>query len=181
MALGLVVALAAGVGIGVLSSRGGSGKRVADQRPVPLVTAAPVLTVGPPQTATPPPTGVPTPRVFYITPSPTPEPTLTATPTPTSTETGLPALLQLDPSSGPRDSQITVTGSGWSPLTQVVVEYLNFGGATAGYTASVVTDANGTFTTTIVAHDSSLANPQGPHTVRADDGTHQDEATFTAT
>lgn len=179
MALGLVAAVGAGIGIGVLTSRGGGGTHVADQQPVPFVSAAPVLTVQPAQLGTPPPTGTPTPRVFYITPSPTPQPTLTATPTPTATATVV-AQLQLDPPAGAGGTQITVTGSGWTPVTQVTVQYLNTNG-TPGSTVQVVTDANGTFVTTLTASNTSISNPPGPHTVTATNGTEQAQASFTAT
>jgi len=181
MALGLVVAIGAGVGLGVLTSRGGSSRGVADQHPVPLVTAAPVLDVGPSQATTPPPTGTPTPRVFYVTPSPTPTPTVTATSTPTATTTAATALIQLDPSTGPGGSQVTVTGSGWPPGVQVTIQYLLAGDTTAGSSVQAVTDASGTFTAVLTTNNTSLTNPAGPHTVRASDGTETAEATFTAT
>lgn len=177
MALGLVLALGAGVGIGVLTSRGGSGAKVADQKPLPLVTAAPVLTVGTLPTGTASPTPPPSPRVFYVTPSPTPTPS--ATPTPTAS-TSTQAALQLDPATGPGGSQFTVTGAGWLPGAQVTIQYLNANGTTSS-TQQVVTDPQGTFTTTLTASGTSLVNPAGPHTVTASDGSQQAQATFTAT
>ncbi len=183
MALGVVLALAAGIGLGVLTSRGNSGPKTAAAT-APLVTAAPVISVGPAQTVPPPIAPVsPSPRVFFITPSPTPPPTQEPSPTPSATEPVQEPVLQLDPTSGPADSPITVTGSGWKPFTRVTVQYMNASGLSAGDTNTAVTDAAGTFTTTIQAHDSTLGNPNptGPHTVRASDGTQQTTATFEAT
>lgn len=182
MALGLVVAVGAGAGLGALASRGSSVKPFTDQRALPLVTAAPVITVGPlpTTTATARPTTSPSPRVFTVTPSPTPTPSATASPTPSPTETAA-AQLVLDPSAGPRDTVITVTGQGWTPGAPIHVQFLNGFGGQAGSTAEAVADEQGTFTTTIAAHDSSQNPLPGPHTVTADDGTHHAEATFTVT
>jgi DNA-directed RNA polymerase specialized sigma24 family protein len=184
MALGLVLAVGAGVGIGALASRGSPITPFADQRPIPLVTAAPVISVGPVVTVTPT-TGAttsPSPRVFLVTPSPTPTPSVTATTTPTATETANPSSIVLDPSSGPRDTEITVTGQGWTPGAAITVRFLNAFGGGAGATVQTVADAQGTFTSTIAAHDSNQNQLPGPHTVAADDdqGQHA-EATFTVT
>jgi DNA-directed RNA polymerase specialized sigma24 family protein len=183
MALGLVLAIGAGVGLGALASRGSPTKAFSDQPAIPLVTAAPVISVGPAVTSTPTSSTTlsPSPRVFLVTPSPTPTPSATATPTPTATETAPTADVVLDPSSGPKDTEITVTGQGWTPGSQVVVKFLNAFGGEAGATSQAVADDQGTFTTTIAAHDTSQNPLPGPHTVSADDGTHHAEATFTVT
>jgi hypothetical protein len=181
MALGLVLAGAAGAGIGALASRGSPTSPLTEQRPLPLVTAAPVITVGPVATrSSASPTTSPSPRVFLVTPSPTPTPSVTATATPTATETTIAQIL-LDPPSGPRDTQITVTGQGFDPGVPIVVQFLNAFGGQAGATAQTTSDAQGTFTTTIAAHDSNPNPLVGPHTVTADDGAHHAEATFTVT
>jgi hypothetical protein len=179
MALGLVLAVGAGAGLGALASRGSPIKALTDQHPLPLVTAAPVLDVGPhpTATATPSATPSPSPRVFAVTPSPTPTPTAPSA-TPTATDTAQATTLVLDPASGPADTQITVTGQGWTPGSQILIQFHNSFGAGAGATAQTVADAEGTFTTTLAAHDQN-PNFVGPHTVSADDGTHHAEATFT--
>jgi hypothetical protein len=89
--------------------------------------------------------------------------------------------MELDPSSGPPETVITVTGQGWQPGAQVVVQFMNAFGGQAGSTSEVVVDAQGTFTTTVTAHDGSSNALPGPHTVTADDGSHHAEATFTVT
>jgi len=175
MALGLLLAVAAGLGLGALLNRDGGITSLGSTDPVPLVTPAPVLTARPP--GTPSPTASPSPRVFEVTPSPTPSPT--ATPTPTVTATDVPLSLALDPASGPRDSEITVTGQGWTPGANVVVRFMNQVGGQAGATVTAVVDEAGSFVLTIVAHDDG--NLPGQHDVVADDGTHQATATFTIT
>jgi hypothetical protein len=174
MALGLVLAAGLGGGIGALASRGHAAGPLTAQRELPLVTAAPVITVGPVVTPSSPSVS-PSPRVFLVTPSPTPPPTATATPTQTATAS---ALVELDPSSGPMDTQITVTGQGWTPGAPVVVQFHNSLGGQSGATAEAVADQQGFFTTTLLAHDTQSGLP-GPRTVSADDGTHHAEATFT--
>lgn len=178
MALGLVLAAALGGGIGALASRGHDSAPLAAQRDLPLVTAAPVITVGPLVTASGTPSMSPSPRVFLVTPSPTPTPSATATPSPTVTAAT--AVLALDPSSGPMNTQITVTGQGWAPGAPVVVQFHDSVGGQAGATAEAVADQQGFFTTTLQARDSQSGLP-GPRTVSADDGTHHAEATFTLT
>lgn len=176
MALGLVLAAGLGGGIGALASRGSSASPVTAQQDLPLVSAAPVITVGPLGTPSASPSVSPSPRVFLVTPSPTPTPSATATPTPTATVPS--AVMSLDPSSGPMDTQITVTGQGWSPGAPIVVQFHNSLGGQAGATAEAVADGQGFFTTTLAAHDTQSGLP-GPRTVTADDGTHHAEATFT--
>jgi hypothetical protein len=117
-------------------------------------------------------------REATLAPSPTPTPTDTPSGNPSSTPS---AQLAIDPTSGPRDTVITVTGQGWEPGAQVVVQFMNSFGGQPGATAQAVTDAEGTFTTTIAAHDSNPNPLPGPHTVTADDSTHHAEATFTVT
>lgn len=178
MALGLVLAAGLGGGIGALASRGHDSAPLTAQRDVPLITAAPVITVGPLVTPSSSPSVSPSPRVFLVTPSPTPTPSATATPSPTATV--VTAAMALDPSSGPMNTQITVTGQGWTPGAPVVVQFHNSVGGQAGATAEAVADQQGFFTTTLLAHDTQSGLP-GPRTVSADDGTHHAEATYTVT
>jgi hypothetical protein len=184
MALGLVAALGVGVGVGLLVSRGSATSPAAQAAPIPLVTAprpispAPVAATAP---AVPVATVSPTPRVFVITPSPTPSATATPTATVTVTQTsgtGEPLSLELSPSSGPNDTKITVTGTGWTPGAFVTLQYLERVGQNAGSTATVLADDQGRFQTTLTAHDSQ--GLPGAHDVVADDGTNSTRATFTA-
>lgn len=179
MALGLVLAAGTGAGAGALASRGSGTSPLAEQSPLPLVTAGPVLTAGSLATPAPSVAPFPSPRVFLVTPSPTPTPTSSPTPSPTPTQTPATTSLQLDPTSGPAETVITVTGAGWNPGTQVTIRFLDRIGGQAGATAQVVTDAQGTFTATIAAHDDN--GFIGPHTVTADDGSQHQSASFTIT
>ena len=182
MALGLVAALGLGVGLGVLLTRQGTVTPSEALNSLPLITQPPVLTASPrPGTPTPTgtPTASPTPFTFVITPSPTPTPTLTTSPTPSPTISEEPLSLELVPSSGPNNTEITVNGRGWTPGAVVTVEYrLQFGGQT-GSSVDVFADERGRFTTTLTANDPQ--NLPGPHEVAADDGAHQASATFNAT
>lgn len=173
MALGLVLAVGIGVGLGALLGRDGGITALGGQEPVPPVTPAPVITAVPPATASP--TASPSPRVFQVTPSPTPTPT--PTPVPTSTDSAVPLTLQLDPSSGPANSELTVSGQGWNPAAEVVVRFMNQVGGTAGATVTAVTDLTGSFVVSLTAHDDN--GLVGAHNVVADDGTHTATATFT--
>ena len=180
MALGVVVATGLGIAIAIALSRGGTvtpAEAIAD---LPLITPAPVLTLAPGPTASPvPPSVSPSPRVFLITPSPTPVPTATTAPTATPTIEQEPLSLELTPSSGPNNTEITVNGRGWTPGNFVTVDYLQQVGGTPGSSATVLIDVRGRFTTTHTARD-----PQGlpgAHDVVADDGDHRERATFTAT
>jgi len=72
-----------------------------------------------------------------------------------------------------------VSGQGWTPGADVVVQFMNQVGGEAGATVSTVVEGDGSFVVTIVAHDDS--NLPGQHDVTADDGTHQATAVFTIT
>jgi len=178
--LGLVVALGLGIGGGILASRPGDTSVAAQVRNFDQVTQAPVLVV-PVPTVTPTPvlTVSPTPRVTYLPPSQTPLPTATATATPSATDTGVPVepTVTLDPTSGPNDTLITVSGTNWLPNSSVTVTYSSQ--IATGATVNTQTGPRGRFTTTIQAHD---GNPiPGPHTVSVTDGVHSASATFTQT
>jgi hypothetical protein len=180
--LGLVVAMAVGTGAGVAASRGsGSGGAAAVANRAP-VTAPPALVVRVPlpPSPTPPPTVLPTPRTFLVTPSPTPTPTLAPTVGPTDgTATPLPGAptVALDPSAGPNNTQITVTGAGWTPNAFINLAYLpNVG---VGATSTAQADAAGSFTAQLAAHDPS--GLPGAHDITVQDGTSTVTVTFTAT
>ena len=183
MLLGVVLAAGAGIGVGMLLSRGTPISPTSATNGIALITPAPVLTVQvsalPSATATASSSTSPSPRVFLITPSPTPTPSPT-TASPTATTSQEPLALELSPTSGPADSDITVNGRGWTPGATVTVVYQNSVGGGAGSTATALVDARGRFTTTLSAHDGTQ-NLGGPHQVTAQDGTHTASATFTAT
>lgn len=181
--LGIVVAGALGIGIGLLVSRNGE-KGGIDPSTLPLVTAAPRLSLaaGPPvtPTATIDPSLSPTPRVFPVTPSPTPVPTVTqsaATAEPTITTE--PLTLTLTPDTGPNNSDILVNGTGWTPGATVTVEYLQAVTNTPGSQVQATVDERGRFTVNLSARDNQ--NLPGAHTVQASDDVHSTSATFTAT
>jgi DNA-directed RNA polymerase specialized sigma24 family protein len=183
MALGVIAAIGLGIGGGILLNRRGAVSPAEAAAALPLVTPAPVLSITTSPTPTPTvtgtPTASPTPRVFEITPSPTPTPSVTATPSATATIVQEPLSLELTPSSGPNNTEITVNGRGWTPGQFVNVEYRQQVGGGAGSNATVLIDERGRFTTTLTARDPQAL--PGPHDVVADDGAHNARATFTAT
>jgi hypothetical protein len=71
-----------------------------------------------------------------------------------------------------------VTGTGFAPGAEVLVEYLDPTGAATGSSATAVADERGRFTTDLTAQDPN--NFPGEHTVRATDGQRTAEATYTA-
>ena len=182
MALGVVLAVGLGIGGGILASRGTPISPTTAGTGIALVTPAPILTVlvSRPPVPTANPSFSPTPRVFLVTPSPTPSPTATATAASAGpTISSEPLALELSPSSGPNNSDITVNGRGWTPGVFVTLKYVNPVNGQAGSTATVLVDERGRFTTTLTAHDEQ--GVPGAHQVTADDGNDSAQATFTAT
>ena len=179
MALGVVLAVGAGIGGGMIASRGTPISPTDATGSVPLVTAAPVLSIDVTASPTPTVTTTPSPRVFIVTPSPTPSASASASSTDTASPTQAPITITLTPSSGPNDTAISVTGQGWTPGTTVSLSYFNAVGGQPGSTATAVVDEQGSFTTTLTAHDSQ--GIPGQHQVTAEDGTHATQASFTAT
>lgn len=184
MALGLVLAIGAGIGIGVLASRDRTASPLsADSPTFPLVTAAPVLSLAAGSPATPASTATPsfspTPDVFIVTPPPTVPATTTPSASGEPTISQEPLVLELDPSSGPNDTEITVNGAGWTPGASVHVSYLERFSGNPGSSADAIIDERGRFTVTLIAHDSQAL--PGPHSVTASDGVHQTSTEFTAT
>jgi hypothetical protein len=180
--LGIIVAVGLGIGGGVLASRAHDTSAQAQVANFPLVTQAPVIVVPlPTPTPTPVLTVSPTPQVTYLPPSQTPSPTPTLTVAPTATETVPPtsATLAIDPTSGPNDTTVTVSGTNWLPNTQLTLSYRSRIGNTDGATAQVMSDATGTFSTTISAHDPQAL--PGPHDIVVTDGVTEQTITFTAT
>lgn len=179
--LGLIVAVGLGVLGGVLASRAHNTSVDAQVRNFPLVTPAAVIVVPPvPSTPTSAPTLSAPPRVTYLPPSQTPTPTASATPTATSSSTGTPITpaVTIDPTTGPNDTEITVTGANWTPNGFINLSYRSQLG-NVGATATVQADASGSFTTTLKAHDPQAI--PGAHQVVVDDGTSTNSVTFTQT
>ncbi len=179
-ALGIVLALLAGLGLGLLLSRSGGVDSVAGtagQLPAGVALLSPSPQVAevvrspatvreaPPQT-----------RVFVI-PSPSPPP-----PPPPPQPSPAPAVdelaITIDPPNGPNGTTLTVDGAGWMPGIDVTLTYLDPTGRPTGSSATAVPDERGRFTVTLAAQDP--ANLPGDHTVRATDGDSTTSATFTA-
>jgi DNA-directed RNA polymerase specialized sigma24 family protein len=120
------------------------------------------------------PTGLPT-ATPTATPTPSATPTARRTTTPSARPTAArttappvvagPPRISIDPSSGPNNQPVEVTGAGWTAGTNVTVSYVNLLGQT---TSSVVVsvESNGTFATTLYCSDPV----PGQHTIRASDG-----------
>jgi DNA-directed RNA polymerase specialized sigma24 family protein len=176
--LGLIGAVIVGTIIGLLLSRGGSGRTTAganDPGVLPEVTGKPVATGSPLPTAFPTLSGNPSPTIFIVTPSPSPVP-----PSPSPKNSPEPAneplTLSADPTSGPNGTTVTLQGTGWLPRANIAIDYLDPLGRQTGSHASATVDARGRFTATLSAEDP--ANLPGQHTIRATDGTQTLSATF---
>jgi DNA-directed RNA polymerase specialized sigma24 family protein len=177
--LSVVLAVLAGVGVGLLLARQ-DGPRplagtalpsgVAFVSPQPSVTAVP----SPPTVAE----VRPRTRVVVVPPSPLPAPTPTPTPTPTPSPTAVPAL-ELTPAGGPNATTVAVRGTGFPPGAEVQLDYLDAAGAATGSSAVAVADDSGSITAALSAQDP--ADAPGPHSVVASVGdTTLATAVFTA-
>lgn len=182
--LALVLAVLLGLGLGLLLSRtGGVGSLLGqsdqsgqDPTTVDLLTPP---SQAPQELASPPVVQAPAPQtsVFVIPPPPPPPPPEpTAEPEPTAAQDTL--GITVDPASGPNGATLTVNGRGWTPGTEVLVEYLDPTDTPTGSQAVVLVDARGRFTAELTAQDPN--NLPGEHTVRAGDGTRGAEASYEA-
>ena len=179
--LSLVLAVLLGIGVGLLLSRsGGVGSLLAGQGRSPDDVALLVPPTMPPEVLVSPP-AVMAPRpettVFVIPPPPPPPPPpspVVQSPPPATD----PLALTVDPASGPNGAVVTVNGTGWTPGSEVLIEYLDPTGASTGSQTRAVADARGRFTAELTAQDPN--NLPGEHTVRATDGTLFAEATYDA-
>lgn len=180
--LGVLLALVLGAGIGVVASRGAGAVLPASSDVLPAVTLPPVEAPPPIRLPDdlPPPAPVPTPRttVFFLPPrttapaTPSP-PATTASPTPTG-----PAV-SVDPSSGPAGATLQVRGTGWTPGSTVVVDYLDPAGRETGSRVSLTADGQGRIRGELTADDPS--GLPGPHEVRATDGRRTRSDTYEVT
>jgi DNA-directed RNA polymerase specialized sigma24 family protein len=180
-ALGVVLAVLLGVGLGLVLSRGGSAVLPAADSVLPAVTLPPVQTAAPMPLPVdlPPPSPAPAPQtsVFFL-PGPTPSPQPAATTGPSApVPAGEPALT-VDPGSGPNGTTLRVTGSGWEPGSRVGLDYVDPTGRSTGSQATADVDASGRFAVSFVARNSTGA--PGRHEVRATSGGVTRSAPFDA-
>lgn len=183
----LGLAVLAGLGVGILLSRDpGVDTRAAAGIGVPSLEPLPspsVLSVSVPPPPKPP--TLPPPSVFIVTPSAAPtsaSPPAAASTAPAPSETGVPGeqlAVSLSPRSGPNGTQVTVTGTGWTPGTVVQVDYLDTFGRETGSSTSGIADASGAFTATLTAADPT--GFPGNHEVRASNAEQTASTTFRAT
>jgi DNA-directed RNA polymerase specialized sigma24 family protein len=178
-AASVVLAILLGIGAGLLLSRDGGLGALAGSRGVPpqeveLLSPPPSA---PPTLLTPPPISVPAPQTtVFLIPPPSPEPPPEPSPVPTVPQE--PLAITVDPPSGPNGARVRVDGTGWTPGTEVLVEYLDPTGTPTGSQTVVVVDERGRFTGELAAQDPN--NLPGRHTVRASDGEQVAEATYDA-
>ena len=172
--LSLVVAVLLGLGAGLLLSRAGGVSSLlgAERGQAPADVALLVPPSVPPQAlVSPAPVVAPRPEttVFIIPPPPPPPPP----PAPVAPASPVPAqdalTLAVDPPSGPNGAVLTVTGTGWTAGSEVLLEYLDPTGTPTGSQSIVTVDARGRFSGELTAQDPN--NLPGRHTVRASSGT----------
>ena len=163
--LSVVLAVLAGVGVGLLLAR--------QDGPTPISASAlpsgvAFVTPQPSVTAVPPPPTVdatsPRTQVVVIPPSPLPNPTPSPTPSPTPTPSAVP-VIALAPAAGANATTLTVTGTGFAPGASVRVDYLDAAGVPTGSSAVAVADGTGAITASLAAQDP--AGTPGPHSVVA--------------
>jgi len=176
--LSLLAACAAGLGLGVLTSREGPVERAQIGR-LPAVTAPPLPTLEPrdPAARTQP---RPSTTVFTLRPT-TPAPAASAS---SDSATAQPSAsssapsVALRPASGPAGDLVSVSGSGWEPDSAVSVAYLDALESQTGSGTEATVDGDGEFSVQISADDPE--QPTGPHLVRVTDGTTTRTATYAA-
>lgn len=178
---GVLLAVLLGLGVGYLLSRGGDVVDATSPGVLPAVTVAPVQPAEPIQLPAdlPPPPPIPQPRttVFVLPSSPPPAP---AAPQPTTSPDPAPsAALQVEPQSGPNGAPLRITGTGWLPGSEVVVDYLGTDGAPTGSRTTVRAGQDGRFSASLVARDPS--GQPGRHEVRAVSGATTRSAAYEAT
>lgn len=185
--LGLVLAVAAGLGLGLLLVRSPGGISVAlAGGGTPLVTAPPLPRLAPApadqvrRAQSPPPAET---RVFTLPPAttaPPPPPPPPPSPDPVQT-TAAPSdafAIRLDPASGPNGQELQVSGTGWTPGAPVTIEYLDTLGQRTGSSATAVADGGGAFSVQLAAQDPQ--NLPGEHEVRASEGARSASALYDA-
>lgn len=168
--LGLVLAVGAGLAIGLLLlDEGPQDTRAARDeqlRSLPSRQPAPAQVLVSPPVVQPP---DPSTSVFLLAPPSTPAEEL-----PPQEE--LP--LEVKPSTGGNGAELFVTGTGWAPGATVTLLYLGVDGRETGSRAVERVDAGGRFGLDLLAEDPT--DRPGRHTVRVSDGTRTLEAPYDA-
>ncbi len=189
--LALLLAVAAGVGLGVLLHRP-EPVRAVEIGPLPPVTAAPPPTPlpgEPPTTLTNPP--LPTTTVFTYAPTPAPTappppmtappPTTAAPPTaapttaPTSASPAPAPTVAVAPGSGPPGTALVVTGTGWTPGSTVAVVLLDLRARPTDTFTTAVGPAGRWRGTLDVPKDA----PPGDYRIQAGDGSRTARTAYT--
>jgi hypothetical protein len=168
--LAIVVALVLGVAVAAVTANRPGGDSVALASPQP-----PVVTPSFAVSSLPAVSRSPKPR--RSSPSATTSATASQTSAPSGTPTNTApatAVIAIDPTSGPRGTTITVTGSGWPPGTLVTVRY---SGTLAGSGSTAGVDSSGRFSTQITAG----APLPGTYAVTANDGSQTISQPFSQT
>lgn len=166
----VVLALVLGVAVAAATSEVTGGNNGLAQPPPTLAPATPSFSVPATPTQTTP--SVPPRKSASATPTDT-----VASTTPTVATTTAPPLvaeIAISPGSGPRNTPITVTGTGWTPGAPVTVRYT---GTLATSTASVTPNRRGRFT----AHVQASGALPGSYTISAENGTQQASQQFRQT
>ena len=177
VALSIVLAALVGLGAGlVLVQDGASDSAAASDLPSVLISPDPSPSVGP---VSPPALEFPAPEtsVFTIAP-PSPSPSPSPTPSPEPPPPAAPPALRVDPAEGPNGSTLTVVGTGWEPLVEVSLEYLDLTGTPTGSSAVAVADEAGGFTVQLAALDPT--GTPGDHVVRGTAGDVVGEGVYRA-
>lgn len=169
----VVLALVLGVAVAAVTSSEAAGNSGLAQTPREPVTTqeTPVFSVPPTPTAT----------RRSATPTTSASASATSTPSATATAeatttTAPPAqgTIDLSPASGPRGTNVTVTGTGWTPGVPVTVRYT---GTLATSTDSVTANKKGVFT----AHVTANGALPGSYRVSADNGSQSASQRFNQT
>ena len=181
----LGLAVLAGLGLGLLLSRGDSstGRALTTlATPTPSLAPSaplPMLSVAPPVSPAP----LPSPTVFTVAPSPPAAQPASSTPSagqaPASGVAPLALTMTLDQTSGPNDTLLTVQGTGWPAGQGVRLDYLDQFGRAVGTSSFTTATARGDFTATLRAHDPT--GLPGRHRVRAISGGTTATTTYDAT
>jgi hypothetical protein len=170
----IVLALVLGVALAVVSTDRTQGTPLGAPIPSSAPPEQPSFSVSPSphrhRSATP--TATPTSQTPTSTPT---DASPTATTTPRHTTPPTHAVITLTPPSGPRGTQVTVSGRGWAPGATVLVRYT--GALSNGSTTPATVDAHGRFSVTVTANGTL----PGSYTVTAQSGSQSASAQFRQT
>jgi hypothetical protein len=173
--LAIVLALVLGVALAAITSSGrGGGNDALVTTPPTLIAETPSFSVSATPTkrsASPRASRTATPSATTSTASVQPT---TAAPTTSAPPAEVPGTIALSPASGPRGTDITVTGRGWTPGAQVVVRFRG----TLGSSSTTVTVGGGGRFTGVVTANGTLP---GSYPVEAEGGGETATATFRQT